>query len=134
MALRVEVVSPERVLFSDDAEMVIARAEGGDIAFLSGHVPFVGTLGIAPVRVRTEGGEEETFAVHGGFVEVNNDRAIILSDVAEPAADIDVERAQEAQRRAEEALRTASDEEAEAEAQAALRRAEVRLEVGRSRS
>ena len=130
MTLQVEVVSPERILYSGEADMVIARTgSGGEIAFLTGHAPFVGELAVAKVRVRPEGGSEEVIAVHGGFVEVKEDRVAILSDVAELADQIDKDRARQAQQRAEEQVRGAGDDEAKAEAEAALRRAELRLEV-----
>jgi F-type H+-transporting ATPase subunit epsilon len=126
VTLKVEVVSPERILWSGDAEMVVARTiSGGDIAFLTGHVPFVGALEVARLIVRPEEGADEVIAVHGGFVEVSNDRVTILSDVAEVASQIDVERARRAKERAEERLRHSHD----AEVEAALRRAHVRLET-----
>ena len=125
MPLQVELVSPERILYSGEAEMVIARTAGGDIAFLTGHAPFLGALGIGAVRIQKVGGGEEQAAVHGGFVEVRDDRVIILSDVAELASQIDVERA----RRAQEAAERRAREEDDAEAEAALRRAHVRLAV-----
>jgi F-type H+-transporting ATPase subunit epsilon len=126
LTLTVEVVSPERVLWSGDAEMVIARTiGGGDIAFLTGHQPFVGALTVAKVTVRPEEGPDELIAVHGGFVEISGDRVTILSDVAEVASQIDVERARRARESAEAELRREHD----AEAEAALRRAHVRLEV-----
>ena len=120
MSLQVELVSPERILYSGSADMVIARSAGGDIAFLTGHAPFVGTLGVAKLRIQpssSEGGEV-VFAVHGGFVEVKDNRVTVLSDVAEPASQIDVARA-----RASLAAAVSSGDEA------AQRRAEVRLEV-----
>ena len=116
MSLQVELVSPERILYSGEADMVIARTSGGDIAFLSGHAPFVGVLGIGKVTVREVGGSSVVAAVHGGFVEVKNDRVTILSDVAELSTQIDVARAQAA-------LRSAGEDED------ARRRAEVRLEA-----
>ena len=126
MTLHVEVESPERILWTGEADRVIARTiGGGEIAFLTGHVPFVGALDIGTVRVHQETGSEETIAVHGGFVEVSHDRVTVLSDVAEVASQIDVERARAAQERAEARLRTESD----AEAEAALRRARVRIEA-----
>ena len=126
MTLHVEVVSPERILWTGDADRVIARTVGGgEIAFLTGHAPFVGALDIGTVRVHQEEGGEETIAVHGGFVEVSHDRVTVLSDVAEVASQIDVERARAAHDRAEAALRTEHDVEAEA----ALRRARVRIEA-----
>jgi F-type H+-transporting ATPase subunit epsilon len=124
--LEVEVVSPERVLYEGQAEMVVCRPADGEIAFLPGHVPFLGALGVAKVRALLPGGGEQVVAVHGGFVEVSHDRVIVLSDVAELPEQIDVPRAEEARRRAEEALGANEDD---AEAQAALSRALLRLEV-----
>lgn len=126
MTLHVEVVSPERILWTGEAEMVIARTlGGGDIAFLSGHAPFVGALDTGKVTIRPAEGSDELVAVHGGFVEVSGDRVTLLSDVAELASQIDVERARRAAERAEASLRVEHD----AEAEAALRRAHVRLAV-----
>ena len=129
MTLAVELVSPERILWSGDAEMVVARTSDGDIAFLTGHAPFIGALGIGVVTIQTEGGGQEKAAVHGGFVEVSGDKVTILSDVAELASDIDAERARRAADAAETRLRT----EQSAEHEAALRRAQVRLELAGAR-
>jgi F-type H+-transporting ATPase subunit epsilon len=121
--LHVELVSPERILYSGEAEMVIARTVGGgDIAFLPGHAPFVGALEIATVTLRTPEGDE-LVAVHGGFAEVSNDTVTILSDVAELSSQIDVERARQAKERAQQRLQTDHD----ADTEAAARRADVRL-------
>ncbi len=107
MTLHVELVSPERILYSGDADMVVCRTVGGgEVAFLTGHAPFLGALETGVVRVKTSGGDEVA-AVHGGFVEVRDNRVIILSDVAELANDVDVSRAQ----RAKDAA-TGDDEEA----------------------
>ena len=126
MPLNVEVVSPERVLYSGEADMVVCRTSEGEIAFLPGHVPFLGALGIGVVRSLLPDHGEQAVAVHGGFVEVANDRVIVLSDVAELAEQIDVNRAQRAKQRAEERLNADAEDE---EAQAALLRATTRLEV-----
>lgn len=126
MSLHVEVVSPERILWTGDADMVIARTlEEGEIAFLTDHAPFVGALDIGRVTIRPSEGPDELVAVHGGFVEVSKNRVTILSDVAEVASQIDVVRAQAAADRAEAALRTEGD----AETETALRRAHARLAV-----
>ena len=117
--LDVELVSPEEVTYSGSAEMVIVRTtEEGDIAFQAGHVPFL--------EVLRPSGERDRFAVHRGFVEVSHNKVTILSDVSEAAAGIDVARAEEARRRAAEAL--AADPENTAAA-ASLERAELRLRV-----
>jgi F-type H+-transporting ATPase subunit epsilon len=124
----VQLVSPERILYEGEATMVVARTlGGGDIAFLDNHAPFIGALDIHTVVIRPADGADITVAVHGGFVEVSNNRVTILSDVAELPDQIDPGRAQQAKSSAEERLRTDADD---ADARAALRRAEVRLEVG----
>ncbi len=125
--MEVQLVSPEEVLYTGEADMVIARTlGGGEIAFLKNHASFLGALDDSPVRLILADGRQERFAVHGGFVEVGNNRVIILSDVAELASSIDLERAQAAKARAEEVLRANPDDE---EAASALQRAETRLEV-----
>jgi F-type H+-transporting ATPase subunit epsilon len=125
VTLHVALVSPEQVLYAGDADMVICRTTDGEIAFLTGHAPFVGALGIGPVRVRPSEGPEVMAAVHGGFVEVSHDQVTILSDVAEMADQIDILRAQAAKETLEARLR----EEKDTEIEAALRRAHVRIEL-----
>lgn len=123
MTMHVDLVSPERILYQGEADTVVSRTVGGgDVAFMTGHAPFVGALEICTVTIRSESGDEAV-AVHGGFVEVSENRVTILSDVAELASQIDVERAREAKARAERQL----DNEHDVEAEAALRRAHVRL-------
>ena len=125
--LDVELVSPEEVTYSGSAEMVIVRTtEEGDIAFQAGHVPFLGVLAPWSVDVLRPGGERDTFAVHRGFVEVSHNRVTILSDVSEPAGEIDVTRAEAARQRANEAL---TSDAGDVSAAAALERAELRLRV-----
>jgi F-type H+-transporting ATPase subunit epsilon len=121
--MQVELVSPERILYSGEADTVIARTiGGGELAFLTGHAPFVGALDIATVTIRSEQGDE-LVAVHGGFVEVSNDVVTILSDVAELASQIDVDRARQARDDAERHLQHDHD----AEVESAARRAHTRL-------
>ena len=123
-ALRVEVVSPERVLFSGEATQVITRTlDGGEIAFLPGHISFLGALVENHTRIYLTGGAVQDLAVHGGFVEVAPDHVTILSDSAELAVDIDIARARVAKQRAEEAMRGEHD----ATVESALRRAQARL-------
>ena len=125
--LKVEVVSPESVAYTGEAEMVIARTVGGgDIAFQPGHVSFIGTLAVWSVDVVKPDGTRDSFAVHRGFVQVSADTITILSDVSESASDIDAARAAEARDQARADL--ASDEDDD-DAAAALTRAELRLRV-----
>jgi F-type H+-transporting ATPase subunit epsilon len=126
--LRVEVVSPERVLFSDDATMVVTRtAGGGEVAFMPGHAPFLAALTENHTRIYLEDSSVQDVAVHGGFVEVSRNTVTILSDVAELAEHIDWERARRAKEQAEDRLRGGMDEAAAA----ALRRAEARIAATR---
>jgi F-type H+-transporting ATPase subunit epsilon len=128
--MEVQLVSPEQVLYTGDAKMVVVRTlGGGDIAFEENHAQFLGALDTWPARVKFDDGTQKWFAVHGGFVEVGDNRVIILSDVAELPAEIDVARAEVAKARAEEALRADAEDEA---AQQAAKRAAVRLEVAQS--
>jgi len=127
-AMTVEVVSPERVLFSGEANMVITRTlGGGEIAFQAGHAAFLGALVENHTKVFLTDGTLQDVAVHRGFVEVANNKVSIISDVAELAEEIDVDRAREALERHE---RTLKDEEIEAkiaDAVAGKARAQARL-------
>jgi F-type H+-transporting ATPase subunit epsilon len=126
--MTVEVVSPESVLFSGSATMVITRTVGGgEIAFQPGHSAFLGALQECHTRVFLDGGEVEDIAVHGGFVEVSNNKVSILSDSAELGSAIDVQRARDAMERAEAILRHEHD----AGAVSALCRAQARLNAAR---
>ena len=127
MTFQVELVSPEGVTYSGDADMVVARTvDGGDIAFQPGHVPFIGVLAIWSVEIIRPDGGRDTFAVHRGFVQVAGTKVSILSDVSEVATEIDVERANAARTAAEAALLTDRDN---TDAVASLSRADVRLRV-----
>ena len=119
--LQVELVAVERMIWSGEASMVIARTTEGELGVLPGHAPLLGEL--APggvVRIRPESGEELVVAAHGGFLSVTERGVSILAETAEIASEIDVERAREALRRAEQA----GDDP---EALAAGRRAQSRL-------
>lgn len=114
--IAIEVVSPERMLFEGEATQVVTRTLDGEVAFLANHAPFLAALVENHTRIYLEDGTVKDLAVHGGFVEVSNNKVSILSDGAELADEIDVERA-------ERAL-----EQAKADADAAAeRRASVRL-------
>ena len=129
MPIHLEFVSPERIVFTAEASEIIVRTTDGEIGFLPGHVPFVGVLAVAEARIYdVDGSTVHSFAVHRGFVEMANDHCTILSDVAEAAKNIDAARAQAALERAETALRADSDDD---EAAAALRRAQIRLQVAK---
>jgi F-type H+-transporting ATPase subunit epsilon len=124
----VEVVSPDRTLFSGEAEMVVCRTVDGEIAFLAEHTPLIGALEPCVLRVVAEGGDEDVFAVGGGFVDVGNNKVIVLADQAQQAGDIDVAAARSDLEEAQN--RQSSDEDDEDDTAATAQRwAEVRLEV-----
>jgi F-type H+-transporting ATPase subunit epsilon len=129
-AMRVEVVSPEKVLYSGEANMVITRTSGGgEIAFQAGHAAFLGVLVENHTRVFQTDGEMIDLAVHRGFVEVsgNPTKVSILSDTAELSTDIDVERAKAALERNQKTLKEEKIEEEIANAIAGKARAQARL-------
>ena len=129
--MNVEVVSPESVLYSGEADMVITRTlGGGEVAFQAGHAPFLGALIENHTRVFQTDGTVQDIAVHRGFVEVSGTptKVSILSDTAELAQDIDVERAKEALDRHQHMLRDQSIEASLVEIATAGRdRAQARL-------
>jgi F-type H+-transporting ATPase subunit epsilon len=122
----VQLVSPEQILFDGEAEMVVCRPIDGAIAFLNGHVPYLGALADDEVRIILPGEGEAVAAVHGGFVQMTGDHLVVLSDLAELKQQIDVPRAERAKREAEETLAREPENES---ALAALARAETRLKV-----
>jgi F-type H+-transporting ATPase subunit epsilon len=119
--LHVELVSVERLIWSGEATMVIARTTEGDLGVLHGHTPLLGQLADGGVvRVRREGGDELVVAVHGGFLSITEDGVSVLAELAELASEIDVSRAQAALQRAQGA--DAEDSDAHAAEQRALSR------------
>ena len=123
----VQLVSPEKVLYEGEASFVAARTlGGGDIGFEPGHAPFLAALQTWPIRVIGTDNIERKFACHGGFIQVDAEKVVILSDIAEVASDIDPVRAAEAKQRAEAAL---VEDVNDAEAAAALARAIVRIDI-----
>jgi F-type H+-transporting ATPase subunit epsilon len=131
--IKLEVVSPERVVLEDDADIVIARGAEGDLGVLHGHEPLITPLAIGEMKYRADG-EEHILAISGGFLEVRPDRVVVLADVAERSDEIDRERAEEARQRAEERLAEHRGTELEAAAAAQLQKALLRLRVaGRRR-
>ena len=122
----VQLVSPEAILFEGEAEMVVCRTLEGEIAFLKDHVPYLGVLADDVVRIIRPGDAVEAAAVHGGFVQMNGDKLVVLSDLAELKEQVDVPRAQQAKQTAEEALSRDPDD---IDAKVALDRAETRLKV-----
>ena len=131
--VRVEVVTAERMVYSDDVEMVIVPGVEGEMGILHNHAPLLTALQVGELRTLMEGEEVEALTVTGGFVEVQPDRVIVLADAAERTDEVDEARAEEARRRAEARLRGDKSAIDIARAEAALRRSLVRLKVARRR-
>jgi F-type H+-transporting ATPase subunit epsilon len=135
MPLTLEIVTQERRVYSaDDVEMVIAPGTEGEMGVLPRHAPLITSLNEGVMRVKHLGGAEEVLAIHGGFMEVLPDRVMVLADTAERAEEIDIARAEEARKRAEELMKQARETKVDyARAEASLRRSLVRLKVVQSR-
>jgi F-type H+-transporting ATPase subunit epsilon len=132
--IHVEIVCQERLLYEGDAHMVIVPGSEGDMGILPRHAPLLSTLGDGELRLKTARGVEY-FAIHGGVVEVQPNRVVVLADLAERSDEIDQERAKAARARAAQMLQEGVPAVPRDTAyfEAALKRAEVRLKVGRRR-
>jgi len=125
---RLEVVTAERMVFSDDVNMIVAWGTEGQLGILPHHAPLMTMLRPGDLLIRKDN-EEEYLAISGGFLEVRPDKVVILADSCERAEEIDVSRAEAAKRRAEEMLKGRPPEVDAAAAEAALRRSLARLKV-----
>jgi F-type H+-transporting ATPase subunit epsilon len=125
---RLEIVTAERMVFSDDVSAVIAWGVEGQLGILPHHAPLMTMLQPGDILIR-KGKEEEFFAISGGFLEVRPDKVIILADACERIDEIDITRAEEAKKRAQETMKAAPLSADAAAAEAALRRSLARLKV-----
>lgn len=132
MPIRCEIVSQDRTVFQGDVDIVVLPGGGGEMGILPHHAPVLTTLKYGVVKIRRSG-KEDIFAVSGGVAEVQPDIVTILADAAENVEEIDVERAELAKRRAEEALAKGVSKSPDAllNIEAALRRSTLRLDVAR---
>lgn len=130
--IRIDVVTAERVVYSEEVDVVVAPGIEGQLGILPHHAPLMTTLEPGELLVRKDG-EESSMAITGGFLEVRPDRVIVLADACERCEEIDMARAEEAKRRAQELLIHPTPEVDLARADAALRRSLVRLKVGERR-
>jgi len=133
MPLHLEIVTPERVAYEDDVDMVICPGSEGELGILPHHAPLLSTLGFGELRIR-KGGSEEYFAIAGGFVQVRPDKVVVMAETADLASEIDLEAAQAARREAERALEEGFTESADlARARASMERALLRIRVSERR-
>ncbi len=128
MTIKLDIVTVERVVFSDDVDIVVAPGIDGEMGILPHHAPLMTTLKPGELIAR-KSGEEYSLAVSGGFLEVRPDHVIVLADSAERAEEIDIARAEAAKKRAQEELAHPLSGLEAARAEAALHRALARIEV-----
>ena len=133
MPLQLEIVTPERLAYSDTVDSVVLPGAEGEMGILPHHAPLLATLGVGELRIR-KGGAEESFAIVGGFLQVRPDKVVVMAETADMASEIDLEKAQEARREAERALESGYHEAADlAAARAALQQALLRIRVAERR-
>lgn len=132
MPIHLEVITPERKVYEDDVDMIVAPGTEGYLGILPHHAPLLTGLGPGEFRVK-KGGTEEVLAVFGGFMDVRGGRVVVLTEAAEHADEIDLRRAQEARERAQQALAAPVSAAEEAIARASLQRALVRIRMGERR-
>ena len=130
--MRLEIATAERVVYSEDVEILVAPGMDGQLGILPNHAPLLTALQPGEIRVVREG-EESYMAVSGGFLEVMANRVTILADTAERAEEIDIERAEEAIRRAQERIETGVSAMDLQRALASIRRSQARLLAARHR-
>ena len=133
MPIKLEIVTPERLVFDETVDGVTLPGSEGELGVLPHHAPLVSTLGVGELRIRV-GGQEEWFAIVGGFVQVLPDKVVVMAETADIASEIDLEKAAEARRDAERALETGYREGADlSTARAALQAALLRERVAQRR-
>jgi F-type H+-transporting ATPase subunit epsilon len=132
--IKLDIVTAERLVYSEDVDEVVAPGVEGQLGILPHHAPLMTMLEPGELTVKKDGGELN-LAISGGFMEVRPDHIIILADTAERAEEIDIARAEEARKRAQEALTGVQPGaiEAQLSAEAALQRAMARLKVAQRR-
>jgi F-type H+-transporting ATPase subunit epsilon len=133
MPIQLEIVTPERLAYSDEVDSVQLPGVEGELGVLPHHAPLVSILGVGELLIR-KGGQEESFAIVGGFVQVRPDKVVVMAEDADMASEIDLEKAQEARREAEKALETGYHEGADLSlARASLQQALLRIRVAERR-
>jgi F-type H+-transporting ATPase subunit epsilon len=126
--LRLDIVTPEKMIFSGDVNSVLAWGVEGQLGILPHHTPLMTVLQPGDLVIKM-GQEEESLTISGGFLEVRPDKVVVLADACERAEQIDEARAEEAKRRAQETLKEAVTPTDLAAAEAALRRSLARLKA-----
>jgi F-type H+-transporting ATPase subunit epsilon len=133
MSLLLEIVTPEKLAYRDQVDEVVVPGVDGQLGILPHHAPLLTVLGVGELHIR-KGGDDEYFAIVGGFLQVRPDKVVVMAETADMASEIDLERAEQARRDAEKMLSSAYVEQADmAAARAALDRALLRIRVAERR-
>jgi F-type H+-transporting ATPase subunit epsilon len=133
MPIKLEIVTPERLVFDETVDAVTLPGSEGELGVLPHHAPLVSTLGIGELKIRA-GGSEDYFAIVGGFVQVLPDKVVVMAETADLSSEIDLEKAAAARRDAEQALESGYHEGADlSAARAALQAALLRERVAQRR-
>jgi F-type H+-transporting ATPase subunit epsilon len=133
MPIKLEIVTPERLVFDETVDSVTLPGSEGELGVLPHHAPLVSTLGVGELRIRS-GGSEDWFAIVGGFVQVLPDKVVVMAETADLSSEIDVEKAAAARRSAEQALESGYHEGVDlSAARAALQAALLRERVAQRR-
>ena len=126
--IKLEVVSPDAVVYQADIHMLVVKAEDGEIGVMPNHLPMIASIIPCAMRVKYEDGREELIACGGGFMEVLNNKITVLASCAETPIQIDVLRAEKAYQRAEERIKTMDHQDRDyVMAEAKLKRALTRI-------
>ena len=131
--MKLEIITAERVVYSDDVDVLVAPGVEGELGILPHHAALMTALMPGEIMVRKDG-DETYLAVSGGFLEMMDNKVTILADAAERSEEIDEARVQEAMKKAEERMSLRSDDMDLARTVASLRRSQVRLKVAQRRS
>jgi F-type H+-transporting ATPase subunit epsilon len=133
MPIKLEIVTPERLVFDETVDGVTLPGSEGELGVLPNHAPLVSTLGVGELKIRS-GGSEDWFAIVGGFVQVLPDKVVVMAETADLSSEIDLEKAQAARRDAEQALESGYHEGMDlSAARAALQAALLRERVAQRR-
>ena len=122
------IISPTRIFFDGDVDMVEMKTTEGEIGVLAGHIPLTAILEPGVLRIKQEGNVREA-ALHDGFVEIQKDRVTVLAESCEWPDEIDVERANEAKERAERRIKSGKAEVDKLRAELALKKALTRIDL-----
>lgn len=130
--ISLEIVTPEKKIYSADVYYLHAPATAGGIGIYPRHTPIVTALGVGDLGIDDGAGNKEEFFISGGFLDICDDKAVVLARSAEKSEDIDVERAERAKARAEERLANPAPDLDSLRAELALKRAIQRIKIAKT--